>query len=531
MAGYKYFTVLTDKGKELLAEAIANETTLDFTEMAVGDSNGISYNPTSDMTALKHVTYRAAIGSMRINAKDKNIMEFEFVVPASVGGFYIREAGLYSSDGTLIAISRLPEQYKADMAEGAGSSMTVRMYIAISSDAQIYITVPASITYATQTYVIEEFKKHKADSNPHVQYVLNEIYSAKIDELQEDINSKAANTHNHDSTYLKKTDASSTYLNKTDAGNTYATKEALNSGLAGKAASNHTHSNYAANNHNHDSVYSKTNHTHSNYAASSHSHAFSSITGSMDLTDNRLKGLLPISKGGTNSQDGFGWKNAYSDAEFNAKIGLKYPFNTQQLASAIIKLNRPVFCMVYGWRQGERFITDFPGSAASHRTIINYFDKNQFYIETIDPFNLTTYICNVSGGVAGKWIKTRNDDGSIPESLIPATQKVTVADGVTWIETPLSNGKSMLYGIAQKTTTGDGLSTSFWKMIPPKSIDASTIQLKANYLANLIFSSLFINTYGSIIDGGYKNIVVSESFTDVVTPIHNFLLTMQAITA
>lgn len=221
MAGYKYYTILTDVGKQKLAEAIANETALDFTEMAVGDSNGTSYEPTSDMTALKHVTYRAAIGSMKINAEDKNIMEFEFVVPASTGGFYVREVGLYSSDGTLIAISRLPEQYKADMAEGAGSSMTVRILVAISSDAQIYITVPASITYATKTYVTEEFKKHKADSNPHEQYVLNETYSDKIDELQENI--------------------------------------------AGKAASNHTHSNYAANNHNHDSAYSKLNHTHSNY--------------------------------------------------------------------------------------------------------------------------------------------------------------------------------------------------------------------------------------------------------------------------
>lgn len=267
MAGYKYFTVLTDVGKQKLAEAIANETALDFTEMAVGDSNGTSYEPTSDMTALKHVTYRAAIGSMKINAEDKNIMEFEFVVPASVGGFYIREAGLYSSDGTLIAISRLPEQYKADMAEGAGSSMTVRILVAISSDAQIYITVPASITYATQTYVVEEFKKHKADSNPHEQYVLNEIYSDKIDELQEGIDSKAASNHNHDSTYLKKTDASSTYatkealntglagkaatnhnhdsayLKKTDASSTYATKSELNTGLSGKAASNHNHDN------------------------------------------------------------------------------------------------------------------------------------------------------------------------------------------------------------------------------------------------------------------------------------------------
>lgn len=215
---YKYFTVLTDSGKQKLAEAIATESPLDFTEMAIGDSNGSSYDPTSDMTALKREVYRAAISSMKINTDDANIMEFEFVVPSTSGGYYVREAGLFASDGSLIAISRLPEQYKADMTEGAGSSMTVRILVAISSEAQLYINVPESISYATQTYVAEEFKKHKADSNPHEQYVLNETYSAKIDELQEDIDSKAVSNHthtgyavsnhSHDDTYLKKTDGS-----------------------------------------------------------------------------------------------------------------------------------------------------------------------------------------------------------------------------------------------------------------------------------------------------------------------------------
>lgn len=156
-------------------------------------------------------------------------------------------------------------------------------------------------------------------------------------------------------------------------------------------------------------------------------------------------------------------------------------------------------------------------------------------------YNLQTYrersgfayaqrICAPNGAV-GEWKKLRNTDGSIPADLIPATAKVTVADGVTWIETPLSNGKSMLYGIAQKTTTGDGLSTTLWKMIPPKSIDVSTIQLKANYLENRKLAVLFTATYESIIDLEYKNIVVSESSTEVAAPKYNFLLTMQAITA
>ncbi len=248
---YKYFTVLTDIGKQKLAEAITTETPLDFTEMAIGDSNGLSYNPTSDMTALKHEVYRAAISSMKINTDDANIMEFEFVVPSTSGGYYVREAGLFASDGSLIAISRLPEQYKAEMAEGAGSSMTVRILVAISSEAQLYINVPESINYATQTYVAEEFEKHKAEENPHTGYVLVETYSEKITELENSLASKAESNHNHDGTYLTKTDASSTY----------ATKSEMNTGLTGKAASNHTHTGYAA-----------SNHTHTGYAASNHSH-------------------------------------------------------------------------------------------------------------------------------------------------------------------------------------------------------------------------------------------------------------------
>lgn len=377
---YKYFTVLTDVGKQKLAEAIANETALDFTEMAVGDSNGTSYEPTSDMTALKHVTYRAAIGSMKINAEDKNVMEFEFVVPASVGGFYIREAGLYSSDGTLIAISRLPEQYKADMAEGAGSSMTVRILVAISSDAQIYITVPASITYATQTYVAEEFKKHKADSNPHEQYVLNETYSAKIDELQENIESKAANTHNHDSTYLKKTDAS----------NTYATKSKMNAGLAGKAATNHTHSNYAASNHNHDSVYSKNNHTHTGYAASNHNHdgLYLKKTEASNTYAPKIHNHQEILR-----EDIFKRFDIFS------------PVTTQHLVSKIIGL--VVWSKMFSeWisKSNPIHITDLPGDIMYLE--ITVIDRNGLFLEARAPFaNNSLWVGSVNDGVFGGWKK------------------------------------------------------------------------------------------------------------------------------
>ena len=376
MAGYKYFTVLTDVGKQKLAEAIANETALDFTEMAVGDSNGTSYEPTSDMTALKHVTYRAAIGSMKINAEDKNVMEFEFVVPASTGGFYIREAGLYSSDGTLIAISRLPEQYKADMAEGAGSSMIVRILVAISSDAQIYITVPASITYATKTYVAEEFKKHKADSNPHEQYVLNETYSDKIDELQENIDSKAANNHNHDGVYSK--------TNHTHTG--YAASNHNHDGTYSKT--NHTHTGYAASNHNHDGTYSKTNHTHTGYAASNHNH---------DST--YLKKTDASSTYASKYHD----HQEIIREDIFPRFDIFSPVTTQQLVTKILGLT--AFSKMFSeWidKSNPVHITDLPEDIMYLE--ITIIDTNGLFLEARAPFgNNSLWVGSVNNGVFGGW--------------------------------------------------------------------------------------------------------------------------------
>ena len=416
MAGYKYFTVLTDVGKQKLVEAIANETALDFTEMAVGDSNGTSYDPTPDMIALKHETYRATISSVSIDEVDRNIMIFQLVVPSSSGGYYIREAGLFSSDGSLIAIARTAEQYKPQLSEGAGASIDINMRIAISSEAQIYINVPESDSYATQNYVKEEFKKHTQEANEK-----------------------------------------------------FATKK--------------------------------------------HNHELSS-----------LNGVLPVNKGGTNTNDGFGWKSAYSDIEFNAKIGLRYPFTTQQLVDAIINLEHPLFCMVHGWRKGQNFIPDFPGSEFSHRTIINCRNQYEFHIETIDPFDLTTYICNIGRGVAGEWINIRKNDGSIPADLISPTVVTYTTDQGTWTETKLTNGKIRLegwgtvqrqadahtvylpkkvsegsvilsfisYGLRSMLGTRDGIksnsSSSYFQIITAKISDVSTGIISADWYVTAILA-------------------------------------------
>ena len=142
------------------------------------------------------------------------------------------------------------------------------------------------------------------------------------------------------------------------------------------------------------------------------------------LTNNAITGILPISKGGTGTLDAFGWKQVYSADEFNTKIGLKYPFTTQQLVNAVVKKNTPLFCVVNGWAKSSTQVTDFPGSNLSHRTIINYTDANQFYLETVDPFNLTTYICSINGGKVDAWNDEQHDTNADNDAVKDVSHEV-----------------------------------------------------------------------------------------------------------
>lgn len=152
-----YYVILTKQGKELLANALANESILDFTQMAVGDGGGSSYEPDENQTSLRNETYRSAISSMKVNEQDSNVLEFEFVVPASSGGYYIREAGLFAGE-TLVAVAKMGDNYKPEIIEGAGSSMTIRFMLAINNEYNAVINISESIEYATKTYVNEKIE-------------------------------------------------------------------------------------------------------------------------------------------------------------------------------------------------------------------------------------------------------------------------------------------------------------------------------------------------------------------------------------
>lgn len=149
-------TIFTDYGQQLITEAIANKTTINITKIAVGDGMGAVYTPVPTQTALKRETWSGPIDSVQVNPTNKNQVTFEGIVGANVGGFYIREIGLYDQANKLVAISDFPESFKAlaDQYE-----LYVRMILQTGSADVTNIIINKDMIYATKKYVDTEVAK------------------------------------------------------------------------------------------------------------------------------------------------------------------------------------------------------------------------------------------------------------------------------------------------------------------------------------------------------------------------------------
>ena len=149
----EFFTILTATGRNKLAAATATGTALTLTQMAVGDGdNGAYYSPTEAQTALKHEVWRGAINHLAVDANNPNWIVAELVIPDNVGGFYIREVGLFDSTGAMIAVGKFPESYKPTLAAGSNKQLYVRMILEVANTSAVTLLVDPSVVLATRQY-------------------------------------------------------------------------------------------------------------------------------------------------------------------------------------------------------------------------------------------------------------------------------------------------------------------------------------------------------------------------------------------
>lgn len=165
----KFKTVTTNLGRNAVALAHASGSSIKLTHMAVGDGSGQSIEPNSAMTKLVHEVYRGQINDIVINQDVEGEFTAELLIPQSVGGFFIREVGLFFEDGTMFAIGSTPLTEKTDLSSGAATDLLVRMIIRVLDAGTIEILIDPAQVLATRSYVERVLDEHDKDENAHAE--------------------------------------------------------------------------------------------------------------------------------------------------------------------------------------------------------------------------------------------------------------------------------------------------------------------------------------------------------------------------
>ncbi|HEJ7002265.1 TPA: phage tail protein [Serratia marcescens] len=161
----KYKAIITTAGAAKIAAASAGGTQLKIVSMAVGDGNGTLPTPNPAQTKLVNEKYRAVLNGLTIDKALKNHILAEMIIPANVGGFWLREMGLYDEAGTLIAVSNMAESYKPKLEEGSGRTQTLRMILIVSSTEAIQVIAGGDTVLATKDYVTDAITVHEKTRN------------------------------------------------------------------------------------------------------------------------------------------------------------------------------------------------------------------------------------------------------------------------------------------------------------------------------------------------------------------------------
>ncbi|HED5892716.1 TPA: tail fiber protein [Salmonella enterica] len=161
----EFYTLLTDRGMAKIASALADKKQLHLQKMAVGDGGGQYYEPTASQTKLRHEVWRGEMNTLTVAPNNPNWLIAELVLPEEIGGWYVREVGVFDDEGELIAIGKFPESYKPLLPGGCGKQVCIRLIMEVSNTTAVTLTVDPSIVLATRDYVDTRLDEHEHSTN------------------------------------------------------------------------------------------------------------------------------------------------------------------------------------------------------------------------------------------------------------------------------------------------------------------------------------------------------------------------------
>ncbi|MFJ4132392.1 phage tail protein [Pseudomonas cyclaminis] len=152
-ANSQFYAILTAVGEAKQVKADAGLLTWKISHMAVGDANNTDPLPDRLQKVLINERRRAPLNSLGPDPANPGILVAEQIIPADEGGFWIRELGLFDSDGDLVAVANCAPSFKPKLSQGSGRTQTVRMNFIVKSSANVVLNIDPSVVTATRKYV------------------------------------------------------------------------------------------------------------------------------------------------------------------------------------------------------------------------------------------------------------------------------------------------------------------------------------------------------------------------------------------
>ncbi|WP_253306665.1 phage tail protein [unidentified bacterial endosymbiont] len=166
-----YGALLTALGEAKITAAIAHHAQIQLTHLAVGDGDGQLPPLHSAQTTLVHEQYRVALSSLTIDPDNRSHLIAEAILREEVGGWWIREIGLFDEHGELCAVANCPETYKPKLEEGAGRTQVIRLVLIVSSATAVALTIDPAVVLATRKELVDVLNQHVSEPDPHHQYL------------------------------------------------------------------------------------------------------------------------------------------------------------------------------------------------------------------------------------------------------------------------------------------------------------------------------------------------------------------------
>ncbi|ORL68363.1 hypothetical protein B7H19_15520 [Pseudomonas putida] len=161
----QFYAILTNIGAAKQANADALGVPWTFSQMGVGDGNpgGLENPPlpmpTASQTALLNEWRRAPLNQLKVDPNNAAVIIAEQIIPADVGGKWIREISLYDADGDLVAVANCPPTFKPLLSQGSGRTQVVRVNLIVNSSSNVQLKIDPSVVLATREWVTEELAK------------------------------------------------------------------------------------------------------------------------------------------------------------------------------------------------------------------------------------------------------------------------------------------------------------------------------------------------------------------------------------